>query len=37
VPSSTALEALVSPIFDRVASTLVDSFVTRAEQIYGSR
>jgi ribosome-associated toxin RatA of RatAB toxin-antitoxin module len=35
--SSTALEALVSPVFDRVASTLVDSFVTRAEQMYGSR
>lgn len=35
--SSTALETLVSPIFDRVASTLVDSFVSRAEQVYGAR
>jgi ribosome-associated toxin RatA of RatAB toxin-antitoxin module len=35
--SSPALEALVSPIFDRVAGTLVDSFVIRAEQVYGSR
>ncbi len=35
--SSPALEALVSPIFDRVAGTLVDSFVMRAEQVYGSR
>ena len=35
--SSAALESLVSPIFDRVASTLVDSFVMRAEQVYGTR
>jgi ribosome-associated toxin RatA of RatAB toxin-antitoxin module len=35
--SSPALEALVSPVFDRVAGTLVDSFVMRAEQVYGSR
>ena len=32
-----ALEALLSPVFDRVASTLVDSFVARAEQVYGAR
>lgn len=32
-----ALEALVSPVFDRVANTFVDSFVKRAEQVYGPR
>jgi ribosome-associated toxin RatA of RatAB toxin-antitoxin module len=26
--------ALVGPIFDRIASTLVDAFVKRAEQVY---
>jgi ribosome-associated toxin RatA of RatAB toxin-antitoxin module len=35
--SSRALEAVVSPVFDRVANTLVDSFVSRAEQVYGAR
>jgi len=35
--SSGALEAVVSPVFDRVANTLVDSFVRRAEQVYGPR
>ena len=35
--SSRALELVVSPVFDRVANTLVDSFVTRAEQVYGPR
>ncbi len=35
--SSRALEAVVSPVFDRVANTLVDSFVGRAEQVYGLR
>jgi ribosome-associated toxin RatA of RatAB toxin-antitoxin module len=32
-----ALEALVSPVFDRIANTFVDSFVKRAEQVYGPR
>ncbi len=32
-----ALEAVVSPVFDRVADTLVDSFVRRAESVYGPR
>lgn len=32
-----ALEALISPVFDRVANTFVDSFVKRAEQVYGPR
>ena len=35
--SSVALEAVVSPVFDRVANTLVDSFVQRAEAVYGTR
>jgi ribosome-associated toxin RatA of RatAB toxin-antitoxin module len=35
--SSHALEAVVSPVFDRVANTLVEGFVRRAEQVYGPR
>ena len=35
--SSGALAALVSPVFDRIANTMVDSFVKRAEQVYGAR
>ncbi len=35
--SNSALEALVSPVFDRIANTFVDSFVKRAEQVYGPR
>ena len=35
--SSATLEAVVSPVFDRVANTFVDRFVARAEQVYGSR
>lgn len=35
--SSKALEAVVSPVFDRVADTFVDCFVKRAEQVYGQR
>ncbi|CAD5367115.1 Cyclase [Rubrivivax sp. A210] len=35
--SSRTLEALVSPVFDKVANTFVDSFVRRAEQVYGKR
>ena len=35
--ASAALEAVVSPVFDRVASTFVDSFVKRAAQVYGER
>ncbi len=35
--SNAALEALVSPVFDRIANTFVDSFVKRAEQVYGVR
>ena len=32
-----ALDALVAPVFDRIANTFVDSFVKRAEQVYGER
>lgn len=35
--SSATLQAIVSPVFDRIANTLVDSFVKRAEQVYGAR
>ena len=35
--SSTALEVVVSPVFDKVAATFVDSFVRRAEAVYGAR
>jgi len=35
--ASTALELVVSPVFDRVANTFVDSFVKRAEAVYGVR
>jgi ribosome-associated toxin RatA of RatAB toxin-antitoxin module len=27
----------VSPVFDRIANTFVDSFVKRAEQVHGAR
>ena len=30
-----ALSALVGPVFDRIAGSLVDAFVKRAEQVYG--
>jgi len=35
--ASTALERIVSPVFDRVANTFVDAFVRRAEEVYGVR
>ncbi|MDP1693609.1 MAG: type II toxin-antitoxin system RatA family toxin [Burkholderiaceae bacterium] len=35
--ASVALEAVVSPVFDRIANTFVDSFVQRAEQVHGLR
>ena len=33
--SNFALQALVGPVFDTVASSLVEAFVKRAEQVYG--
>jgi ribosome-associated toxin RatA of RatAB toxin-antitoxin module len=35
--STGALETVVSPVFDRIANTFVDSFVRRAEEVYGAR
>jgi ribosome-associated toxin RatA of RatAB toxin-antitoxin module len=35
--ASGPLEAVVSPVFDRIANTFVDSFVQRAEQVHGPR
>ena len=35
--ANPALELLISPVFDRIANTFVDSFVKRAEQVYGPR
>ena len=35
--ANIALETVVSPVFDRIANTFVDSFVKRAEQVYGLR
>lgn len=34
--SSAALAALVGPVFDRIAGNLVDAFVKRADQVYGT-
>jgi ribosome-associated toxin RatA of RatAB toxin-antitoxin module len=31
------LDALIGPMFDRIADTFVDAFVRRAEQVYGAR
>ena len=33
--ASTTLGRLVGPVFDKIASTLVDAFVKRASQVYG--
>jgi ribosome-associated toxin RatA of RatAB toxin-antitoxin module len=35
--SNRALEAVISPVFDRIASTFVESFVKRAESVHGLR
>ena len=35
--ASRALETVVSPVFDRIANTFGDSFVRRAESVYGAR
>jgi ribosome-associated toxin RatA of RatAB toxin-antitoxin module len=32
---NSGLAALVGPVFDRIAGSLVDAFVKRAEQVYG--
>jgi ribosome-associated toxin RatA of RatAB toxin-antitoxin module len=33
--SSAALSALVGPVFEKIAGSLVDAFIARAEQVYG--
>jgi ribosome-associated toxin RatA of RatAB toxin-antitoxin module len=33
--SNFALQALIGPVFDKIASSLVEAFVKRAEQVYG--
>jgi ribosome-associated toxin RatA of RatAB toxin-antitoxin module len=33
--SSALLARLIGPVFDKIASTLVDAFVQRAQQVYG--
>ena len=33
--SSSTLSALVGPVFDKIAASLVDAFIQRAEQVYG--
>jgi ribosome-associated toxin RatA of RatAB toxin-antitoxin module len=35
--ANKALEGVFSPVFDKIADTLVDRFVQRAEAVYGSR
>jgi ribosome-associated toxin RatA of RatAB toxin-antitoxin module len=35
--ANAVLEAAISPVFDRIANTFVDSFVRRAEQVHGPR
>ncbi|MDT7835367.1 type II toxin-antitoxin system RatA family toxin [Aquabacterium sp. OR-4] len=35
--ANRAFESVLSPVFDKVANTFVDSFVRRAEQVYGER
>ncbi|MEO7243789.1 MAG: type II toxin-antitoxin system RatA family toxin [Rubrivivax sp.] len=35
--ANAALEAVVSPVFDRIADTFVDRFVRRAEAVHGAR
>lgn len=34
--ASSALAALVGPVFDKIAGSLVDAFVKRADQVYGA-
>jgi ribosome-associated toxin RatA of RatAB toxin-antitoxin module len=34
--ASPTLSAVVGPVFDKIAASLVDAFVKRAEEIYGS-
>jgi ribosome-associated toxin RatA of RatAB toxin-antitoxin module len=33
--ASSTLATVVGPIFDKIAASMVDAFVKRAEQVYG--
>jgi ribosome-associated toxin RatA of RatAB toxin-antitoxin module len=35
--ANPVLEAAISPVFDRIAETFVDSFVKRADEVHGER
>lgn len=35
--AGAAIEAVLSPVFDRIANTFVEAFVKRAEQVHGPR
>ena len=35
--SNRLLEKLVGPVFKHIANTLVDAFLRRAEQLYGTK
>jgi ribosome-associated toxin RatA of RatAB toxin-antitoxin module len=35
--ASTTLATLVGPVFDKIAGSLVDAFVKRADQVYGTQ
>lgn len=35
--SSSALATLVGPVFDKIAGSLVEAFVKRADQVYGTK
>jgi len=32
---SPTLGKLIGPVFDKIAASMVDAFVTRAQQVYG--
>ena len=34
--ANATLAAVVGPVFDKIAASLVDAFVKRAEQVYGT-
>jgi ribosome-associated toxin RatA of RatAB toxin-antitoxin module len=34
--SSALLSTLIGPVFDKIASSLVDAFIQRAQQVYGA-
>ena len=32
---NAAVAAIIGPVFDRIAGSMVDAFIKRAEQVYG--